>query len=106
MQARALEPGTKPDRSTIELAGETMPDGVFDNWLENHAGHQAVQRVGADLLLEAKFFAEAHHFDREIVVDKRNLFAKRRIIFRFAKQPAHDFRQAVDHVTSVVRIEP
>src|SRR5690242_5390600 len=76
MKTRSLEPGTKANCPAIELAGQPVPDGVFDDRLQNHAGNEAIESAGPDLFLKTQFVTEAHHFDGEIVIDKRNFFAE------------------------------
>ncbi len=82
-----------------------MLDGVFDDGLQDHAGHQAVERVLIDLFQEAQLVAEADDLDGQIVVDERDLFAERSEALGFSKQPAKDIRQFVNHAAGAVGID-
>ena len=92
------------DHPAIYFRGEPMPDAVFDQRLQEHARHQAVQSLGVDFLDEAQLLAEPYHLDCHVIVNKCQLLAQRREIVGLAQQPAENAGQAVNHAAGLLGI--
>ena len=70
-------PAAQPDGAAFHFAAQAVLNAVFDQRLQQHAGHQHIQRVVGDLLFEAQLVPEAHHLDGQIIVDEAHLVAQR-----------------------------
>src|SRR6185437_11916080 len=98
--------GAKSDGAAGELGGEAMADGVLDNRLQQHAGHEDVEGVGINALFNAEFFrSEAHDLDVEVVVHEGELFAQRLEALVLAQHAAQNVGEFDDHDPGGVRIE-
>src|SRR5262249_40209399 len=83
-----------------------MLDRVFHEWLQQHAGHDYIERCRIEFLHHLQLFpAETHNLDVEIVVDKFQFFPQRPERLAAAQQPSQDRRELENHVTRRVRIE-
>jgi hypothetical protein len=77
------------DAAAFDLWSQAVFEAVFDDGLEQHAGDEGLERVFADFFHDVEVvFAEAGDFDVEVVVDERELFAKRDEGFVFAEETA------------------
>jgi hypothetical protein len=70
-----------------DLPGEAVLDRVLDERLQDHARHDDIERVRADLLADAKLGPEANDLDVEVLVDRLQLFTQRDEVLMTAKQP-------------------
>ena len=83
-----------------------MLDAVLDQGLQQHAGHQQLQRVGIDFLHHAQLLrAKPHHLDAQVVVGKGQLFAERHIRIVILEQRAQDVAQLHNHLPRHLRPE-
>ncbi len=65
------------DGATADARLESVFDGVFDQGLEQDAGHESIQGVRQDLFDDAEFFtAEPDDFNVEIIVGKTQLVSE------------------------------
>ena len=83
-----------------------MLQAIFDNRLQQHAGHERFERGIVDLFHNFQVFAaKAGHFDVQVVVDELQFLAKRYKRFVLAQQPAKDIAQLEHHPAGRVRIK-
>ncbi len=74
-----------------------MLDGIFDHWLQQHAGHKSIEGLFVDFFEDLQFVAaEADDFDVQIIVDKTDLIAQGHERFMFPQQAAKDIRELQD----------
>ena len=81
-----------------------MLDRVLHERLQDHAGHDGIERVRADLLVDLQLRPEADVLDVEIFVDRFQLFAQRDKGFRLTEEPAQDVRQFEDQFAGGIRV--
>ena len=81
------------DAAAAHLPRKPVLDRVLDERLQDHAGHDDVEGVGADLLLDLELRPEADDLDVEILVDRLELLAQRHEVIAAAQQPAQQPRQ-------------
>ena len=81
-----------------------MLDRILDERLKNHAGHDHVQRVGADVLGHLELGAEADDLDVEILVDRLELLPQRHEMIGCAQQAAQEARQFRDEHARRLRL--
>src|SRR5271156_6145476 len=98
-------------RADVNLAprkpgGEAVFDGVFDDGLQQHAGHKRVESFLVNFLENLQFVgAETDDFDVEIVVNEIELFAQHDKGLVFPQQAPQDVRKLQHHASGHVRIE-
>src|SRR5665213_4107126 len=64
--------------ASLELFRQSVFDRVFDDRLEEHAGHKSLERLLVHLLRDPEVIApEPGHFDIQIIVEKIELLAQR-----------------------------
>ena len=74
------------DASAADLARKSVLDRVFHQRLQDHAGHDRVERVGADLFFHLQLRAEPDDLDVEVFVDRLELLAQRDEMIAAAEQ--------------------
>jgi hypothetical protein len=80
-------------------------DAVFNQRLQQDAGHQNLQRARIDLLFHAQLVgAKAHHFDVEVVVGKAQLLAQRNVGVVILEQRAQNVGQLHRHLARHLRL--
>src|SRR5438105_9437368 len=87
---RVAVPGGRADRdpSAADFSREPVFDRVLHERLQEHARHDDIQRIDADLLVDFQLRSEAHDFDVQILVDRFELFAQRDEVIGTAHQAA------------------
>ena len=88
--------GPDGDAAAADLARQAVLDRVLDQRLKDHARHDDVEGVGADLLVDLQLRAEPDHLDVEVLVDRLELLAQRHEMVGAAHQPAQQTRQLGD----------
>ena len=105
-QAAIAADGAQFDFSAADFRRKPVLQAIFDNRLEQHAGHERFQRGFVDLFHNFQVFAaEAGHFDVQVVVDELQFLAKRYKRFVLAQQPPKDIAQLEHHPAGRVRIK-
>ena len=82
-----------------------MPDCILHQWLNEKAGYGSIFHLRRDLRLDPQVVPEADFLDRQIVVQKRQLFRQRDFlpVFRFQLQ-AEKVAQMFDHPSRELRV--
>ena len=94
------------DASAFDLGRQPVLDRIFHQRLEQHGGHQHLQRFRLEFLDDAKLVAaEAHDFDIEIVVDELDFLAQRHKRIGAVQQAAQNPCQLDDQFARGVGVE-
>ena len=76
------------DLAALDLRRQPMLEAVLHDRLQQHAGNEDLQGLGADLLHDIEVVAaKARHFDVQIIVNEREFLAERHEGFVLAQQP-------------------
>ena len=70
-----MEAAAQGDCPSIDARFQAVLDAVFNQRLQEDAGHQNLQRVGIDMLFHLELGAEANDLDGQIIIGKSQLLA-------------------------------
>ena len=93
------------DAASVHLRREAMLDGVLHQRLQDHAGHEKVERGWLQFLYHFQLVtAEARDLDVEIIVEEFELLAQRHERISLAQQAAQNVAQLHDHLARRIGI--
>ena len=84
------------DAAAADLARDAVLDGVLHQGLQQHAGHELVEGLRGDALLDDQRLAEADGLDVEVLVDRRDLLPQGDEVLLAPQQPAQQAGQLAD----------
>ena len=91
--------------AALNFVREAVLDGVLHQRLQNHAGHQMIERCRLQFLHDSQLVvAKARDLDIEIVVEKFQLLAQRNERIALAQQAAQNVAQLHDHLARGIGI--
>src|ERR1019366_5899816 len=104
-EARIAYRGADRDLTAAKFGGEAVLESVFDDGLQEHAGHEGIERMLLDLLMYLKVVAaEPGDLDVEVVVNEIEFFLQWYNGLMLPQQPPQNVAQFDDHDASHIRI--
>src|SRR5208283_2352229 len=105
VQAPIAVGGAQMDLAALQPGCQPVLEAVLHDRLQQHAGNEDLQGLGADLLHDIEVVAaKARHFDVQIIVNEGKFLAERHKGFVLAQQTPQNVAQLQDHAAGAVRV--